>query len=66
MSKISHNDIASKLREIQQEVDTEAEAAKPAGLAVAGTAVAVAVGLAFVIGQRKARKLTTVVEVRRV
>lgn len=63
---VSKADIEAKLREIRGEVDETTGAAKPYALA-AGVAVAVAVvGLAFVLGRRKGKKRTTVVEVRRV
>jgi len=63
---VSRADIEAKLREIRGEVDTTTGAAKPYALA-AGVAVAVAVvAFAYVMGRRKGRKRTTVVEVRRV
>ena len=65
MSKIDTSDIENKLRQIQAEVDSAAGAAKPAGIAVGTLLVAGAVGLSFVFGQHKAKKQTTVVEVRR-
>ncbi len=64
--EIKRTDIEAKLRQIQSEVDEAANTAKPAGLAI-GAAVAIgALGLAFVVGQRKSEKQTTIVEVRRV
>ena len=66
MGKISKDDLASKLRQIQEEVDSTAEVAKPAGLTIGAAVVVGAVGIAYITGQRKARKQTTVVEVRRV
>ena len=66
MTTITRDDIEAKLREIRGEVDETAGAAKPYALA-AGIVVAVAVvGLAYVLGRRKGKKRTTVVEVRRV
>lgn len=63
---ITRDAIEAKLRQIKGEVDTSATAAKPVGLMV-GVAVAVAVvGLAYVMGRRKGKKKTTLVEVRRV
>lgn len=64
--KVERSDLESKLREIQGEVDTAAETAKPAGIALGSAVAAGALGLAFVVGQRKAKKRTTIVEVRRV
>lgn len=63
---INRSDIEAKLREIKGEVDTQADAAKPIGLAV-GVVVAVGVvSLVFLYGKRKGKKKTTVVEIRRV
>lgn len=63
---VTKADIEAKLREIRGEVDGTTGAAKPYALA-AGVVVAVAVvGLAFMLGRRKGKKRTTVVEVRRV
>lgn len=63
--RISRDDIESKFRELQGEVDETAESAKGMALA-AGAAVAVVLVVAvFVLGQRRGRRKTTVVEVRR-
>lgn len=63
---ITRTTIEAKLREIRDEVDTTAEAAKPIGMA-AGVVVAVAVlGLVYLFGRRRGRKKTTFVEIRRV
>jgi len=64
--RISRSDIESKLREIRGEVDAVGESSKTLALA-AGAAVAVAVvSLAYLMGKRKGKRKTTVVEVRRV
>ena len=64
--RVSRADIEAKLREIRGEVDEASTSAKPYALA-AGVAVAVAVvAIAYVLGRRKGRKKTTVVEIRRV
>ena len=63
--RISRDDIETKLREIQGEVDDTAEQAK--GIAIAVGAV-IAVGVlvvVFALGSRRGRGKTTVVEVRR-
>lgn len=63
---INRATIEAKLREIRDEVDTTADAAKPIGMAV-GVVVAVAVlGLVYLFGRRRGRKKTTFVEIRRV
>ena len=64
--RISRGDIESKLREIRGEVDAVGESSKTIALA-AGAAVAVAVvSLAYLMGKRKGKRKTTVVELRRV
>ena len=64
--RISRNDIESKLREIRGEVDSTATAAKPAALAVVGVVAVVVIGAAYMLGRRKGKKKSTVVEIRRV
>lgn len=63
--KITRDDIESKLREIQGEVDETAESAK--GMAVAvGAAIAVTVVVAvFLLGKKRGKRKMTIVEVRR-
>ncbi|MFP4513696.1 MAG: hypothetical protein ACLFRV_12185 [Acidimicrobiales bacterium] len=63
---IDRDDIEAKFRELQSEVDDTVESSMGA-LFVAG--VAGAVGLlivAFLLGRRKGKKQSTVVEIRRV
>ena len=64
-TKISRDDIEAKLREIQGEIDETAESAK--GIAVAvGAAVAVTVIVViFLLGKKRGKRKTTIVEVRR-
>lgn len=63
--KITRDDIENKLREIQGEVDDTAESAKGMAIAV-GAAVAIGVlVVVFVLGSRRGKKKTTVIEVRR-
>jgi hypothetical protein len=64
--RITKDDIEAKLREIRGEVDDTAQAAKPALLAVAAVALVVVVGGAYLLGRRKGKKRSTVVEVVRV
>lgn len=63
---VSRTDIESKLREIRGEVDTTATAAKPAAMAVAGVAAVLIIGAVYLLGRRKGKKKSTVVEIRRV
>lgn len=60
------SDIQGKLRQIQSDVDEAADTAKPAAFAISAAVALGALGLAYVIGQRKSEKQTTIVEVRRV
>jgi hypothetical protein len=64
--RIGRDDIEAKLREIRGEVDSTAQAAKPAMLAVAAVAVVAVVGVAYLLGRRKGKKRSTVVEIVRV
>lgn len=64
-ARITRDDIESKLREIQGEVDETAESAKGVAVAV-GAALAVGlVVVVFLLGQRRGKRATTIVEVRR-
>ncbi len=64
--KITPDDIRAKFGELHSDVDNRAEAAKGTAVTV-GAVVAVGVVLAvFVLGMRRGRKRTTVVEIRRV
>jgi hypothetical protein len=64
--KITRADIEGKLQEIKGDVETTSEAAKPVALGVAVAGVIGIVAIAFLLGKRKGKKKTTVVEVRRV
>jgi len=64
--RITPADIEGKLRQLRGEVDTAAESAK-SYLLVAGAVAAVALlGIAFWIGRRRGKKMSTIVEIRRV
>lgn len=63
---ISRADIEAKLQEIKGGVDSTADTAKPIALTAGVVAVVAVVGLMFLLGKRRGRKKTTVVEVRRV
>jgi hypothetical protein len=63
---ISRNDLEAKMRELYGDVEDTAQAAT-SKLVTIGAVVAVGVvAVAFVLGMRKGRKRTTVVEVRRI
>jgi hypothetical protein len=63
---VTRHTIEAKLREIRGEVETTAQSARPYAV-MAGIVAAVAVvGVAYLLGRRKGKKRTTLVEVRRV
>ena len=64
--RITRADIEAKLRDIRGEVQETAEAAKTPILAIAGGVAAAVVVLAFLLGKRRGRRKSTVVEIRRV
>lgn len=64
--RITRADLESKLREVRGEVEEKGEAAKSTGLTVALVGIAVVVGVAFLLGRRRGRRKSTVVEIRRV
>ena len=66
MTRVSKQDIETKLRQIQNSVGGEVEEAEPTLIKVAVAAVAVVVVLTYMIGRRRGRIRSTVVEVRRV
>jgi LPXTG-motif cell wall-anchored protein len=64
--QVTKADIEAKLREIGGEVDDTAEAAWPYLLIAGVVGAVVLLGAAYLLGRRKGRKRTTVVEIRRV
>jgi len=64
--RITRGTIETKLRELRGDVEATTEAAKPVALA-AGMALAVVVlGAAYLLGRRRGRKRSAIVEIRRV
>ncbi|MBS1847426.1 MAG: hypothetical protein JST73_04030 [Actinobacteria bacterium] len=64
--KVTPDDLRAKFRELQGEVDSTADAAKSTAV-TAGAVVATALVLGvFLLGRRRGRKRSTVVEIRRV
>ena len=63
---ITRNDLESKLRELQGEVDDTAESAKSTLIAVGAVLAVGVIAIAFLAGRRRGKKRTTVVEVRRI
>ena len=64
--KITRADIEAKLQEMQGEVQESAEAAKTPIMAIAGGVAVAIVIVAFLLGKRRGRRRSTVVEIRRV
>jgi hypothetical protein len=63
---VSRDDIESKLKEIRGQVDNTAQAAKAPMMAAAAVAVVLVIGTAYLLGRRRGKKRSTVVEIRRV
>ncbi len=64
--KITRGDIEAKLHEMRGDVEESAEAAKTPIMAIAGGVAVAIVILAFLLGKRRGRRKSTVVEIRRV
>lgn len=64
--RVTRNDIEAKLREITGQVERGVEAAKPKLMPAIAAAAAGVVVLAYVLGRRRGRRRSTVVEIRRV
>jgi hypothetical protein len=64
--EVSRDDIEAKLRELRGEVDSVGESSRNVVGVVVVAAVFVAIAVTYLLGKRKGRKKTTVVEVRRV
>lgn len=62
---VTRDDIEAKLREMAGEVDDRVEAARPALLTGAVVGVSVLVVLAYLLGRRRGRRRSAVVEIRR-
>ena len=63
---VTRADIEAKLQEIKGEVDNTATEAKSYALTAGIVAVVVIIGGAYLLGRRRGRKKSTVVEIRRV
>jgi LPXTG-motif cell wall-anchored protein len=64
--RITRADIESKLRQIRGEAEKTGESAKSAGMVVGGVVAVALVGIAFLLGRRRGRRKSTIVEIRRV
>lgn len=63
---VTRNDIEAKLRELRGEVDAVAETAKGPAVVIGAVAAVALLAAVYLLGRRKGKKRTTVVEVRRV
>jgi hypothetical protein len=63
--EISRSDLEAKMRELQGEVETTATSAKEYAMVAGAVALVAIVSVAFLLGRRRGKKKSTVVEVRR-
>jgi hypothetical protein len=63
---ITRGDLESKLRELQGEVDETKESALSTAIAVGAVLAVGVVAVAFLLGRRRGKRRTTVVEIRRI
>jgi hypothetical protein len=64
--RVTRADIESKLRQIRGEAEKTGESAKSAGMVVASIVGVAFVGVVFLLGKRRGRRKSTIVEIRRV
>jgi ABC-type spermidine/putrescine transport system permease subunit II len=62
---ITRDDLEAKFRELRGEVDTTAASAKSYAVAVGAVAVVAVIGVVYLLGRRRGKKRSTVVEVTR-
>ncbi len=65
-TKVTRADLEAKLTEIDAELSDTGEAVKPKVMAIGVGALLLILVLAFVLGRRKGKLATTIVEVRRI
>jgi len=63
---VTRRAIEDKLREIRGEVDSATDSARPYALIAGAVAVVAVLGVTYLLGRRKGRKRTTLVEIRRI
>ena len=62
---VTRSDIEGKLQEIRGEVDSTRQRARLPVLAIGAVVAVGAVGVAYMLGRRRAKKVTTIVEVKK-
>jgi hypothetical protein len=65
-TKIQPADLEAKFRELQGDVQETADEAKSYALVAAAVVIVGIAAVTFVLGRRRGRKKTTIVEIRRV
>lgn len=65
-TRITRGDLEAKLREVRGQVEQTGESAKSVGIIVAGVAAVAVVAVVFLMGRRRGRRKSTIVEIRRV
>jgi len=63
--EISRDDIERKFRELRGDIDVVTNTAKSYVLVVGAVAAVTIVGVAYLLGRRRGKKRSTVVEIRR-
>lgn len=63
---VTRDDIEDKLRQLRGEVDSVGEKARGGAVVVGAVAAVAILATVYLLGRRKGKKRTTVVEVRRV
>ena len=64
--RVTRDDIEAKLRQLRGQVDSVQSSARNTALIAGAVGLVVVVGVVFLLGRRRGRKTSTVVEIRRV
>jgi len=64
--KVTRDDLEAKFRELRGDVEETAAEAKSYALAAVTVVAVTVIAVAFVLGRRKGRRRSTVVEIRRI
>lgn len=63
--RITRADIEAKLRQVRSDAEGASDTARSAASTVAPVAVAVLLGIAYLLGRKRGKRSSTVVEIRR-